>query len=83
MGSNPTADIFRCRCLFLNLSTSKSLVSEHQAAIAQLGERQTEDLEVPGSIPGLGIFWQCYFICVIGLSLAVFEFNVKTLWPSG
>ena len=25
------------------------------AAIAQLGERQTEDLEVPGSIPGLGI----------------------------
>ena len=27
-----------------------------QAAIAQLGERQTEDLEVPGSIPGLGIF---------------------------
>ena len=26
------------------------------AAIAQLGERQTEDLKVPGSIPGLGIF---------------------------
>ena len=25
-----------------------------QAAIAQLGERQTEDLKVPGSIPGLG-----------------------------
>ena len=24
------------------------------AAIAQLGERQTEDLKVPGSIPGLG-----------------------------
>ena len=27
----------------------------HQAAIAQLGEHQTEDLKVPGSIPGLGI----------------------------
>jgi hypothetical protein len=27
-----------------------------RAAIAQLGERQTEDLTVPGSIPGLGIF---------------------------
>ena len=27
------------------------------AAIAQLGERQTEDLKVPGSIPGGGIFW--------------------------
>ena len=26
-----------------------------QAAIAQLGERQTEDLKVPGSTPGLGI----------------------------
>ena len=26
------------------------------AVIAQLGERQTEDLEVPGSIPGLGIY---------------------------
>ena len=37
------------------------------AAIAQLGERQTEDLKVPGSIPGLGTFlwtfgfysWRC------------------------
>ena len=27
------------------------------AAIAQLGERQTEDLEVPSSIPGHGKFW--------------------------
>ena len=26
------------------------------AGIAQLGERQTEDLKVPGSIPGHGIF---------------------------
>ena len=26
-----------------------------EAAIAQLGERQTEDLKVPGSIPGLGM----------------------------
>ena len=30
---------------------------EIAAAIAQLGERQTEDLKVPGSIPGLGIFF--------------------------
>ena len=28
-----------------------------EAAIAQLGERQTEDLKVPGSIPGLGMFF--------------------------
>ena len=32
------------RCLF-----------EYQAAIAQLGERQTEYLEVSGSIPSLGM----------------------------
>ena len=30
--------------------------SNSEAAIAQLGERQTEDLEVPGSIPGFGNF---------------------------
>ena len=29
------------------------------AAIAQLGERQTEDLKVPGSIPGLGMVGVC------------------------
>ena len=29
------------------------------ADIAQLGERQTEDLKVPGSIPGVGI---CFFL---------------------
>ena len=28
------------------------------AAIAQLGERQTEDLKVPGSIPGLRMIFQ-------------------------
>ena len=28
--------------------------TDNMAAIAQLGERQTEDLKVPGSIPGLG-----------------------------
>ena len=32
------------------------MLNFEKAAIAQLGERQTEDLEVPGSIPGLGIF---------------------------
>ena len=32
--------------------------SNRQAEIAQLGERQTEDLKVPGSIPGLGTFEQ-------------------------
>ena len=30
------------------------LQKRDRAAIAQLGERQTEDLKVPGSIPGRG-----------------------------
>ena len=34
---------------------------KHQAAIAQLGERQTEDLKVPGLIPGLGILSHVFF----------------------
>ena len=40
-----------------NYTTDASLVKHKQpAALAQLGERQTEDLKVPGSIPGGGIF---------------------------
>ena len=31
-------------------------MAKNTAAIAQLGERQTEDLKVSGSIPGLGNF---------------------------
>ncbi len=41
--------------LALFLSAPKNR-SDTKAAIAQLGERQTEDLKVPGSIPGLGTF---------------------------
>ena len=35
------------------------MVRKLDASIAQLGERQTEDLKVPGSIPGRGIL--CLF----------------------
>ena len=38
-----------------SLATLCALQRRLTAAIAQLGERQTEDLKVPGSIPGLGI----------------------------
>ena len=38
--------------MFINATTR--LLS--QASIAQSGERQTEDLKVPGSIPGRGMF---------------------------
>ena len=38
------------------LNSELAFEDRMSAAIAQLGERQTEDLKVPGSIPGLGIF---------------------------
>ena len=42
------------------------------AEIAQLGERQTEDLKVPGSIPGFGIsFLLSYSLAFIFLSLCL------------
>ena len=44
------------RLLVLSISSSWRSI---QAAIAQLGERQTEDLKVPGSIPGLGRAMHC------------------------
>ena len=41
--------------MITNYTTDASLVKHKQpAALAQLGERQTEDLKVPGSIPGGG-----------------------------
>ena len=56
MGSNPTADILDWRrfsqCHYEICPREQT--SSVSAAIAQLGERQTEDLEVLGSIPGLG-----------------------------
>ena len=39
------------------------------AAIAQLGERQTEDLKVPGSIPGLGMFFCVVFVARVVLGV--------------
>ena len=39
---------------------AKTKSSDCIAEIAQLGERQTEDLKVPGSIPGHGrYFFKC------------------------
>ena len=43
--------------------------------IAQLGERQTEDLEVPGSIPGHGIIAMANALGVICVTVAVFRFR--------
>ena len=42
------------------------------AAIAQLGERQTEDLKVPGSIPGGGSFFH--------IALLFFFYQKKKKW---
>ena len=44
-----------------NVVNVKRIRIEDMAAIAQLGERRTEDLKVPGSIPGLGIALDSWF----------------------
>ena len=48
------------------------------AAIAQLGERQTEDLKVPGSIPGGGIVFFCF-----SLTRRMLKDNEKKTPPAG
>ena len=43
-----------------------------QASIAQSGERQTEDLKVPGSIPGRGTVLLIFSsICQVALKIIV------------
>ena len=67
VGSNPTAVVY-IRALLAEWSKAADLSSVifgcvgsnptgcmyKEASLAQLGERQTEDLKVPGSIPGGG-----------------------------
>ena len=64
VGSTPGAVTSQPSCAQPNSKNAPKLgvafiglpvVTTPTAAIAQLGERQTEDLKVPGSIPGLGI----------------------------
>ena len=47
-----------------------TFVTTITAGIAQLGERQTEDLKVRGSIPGLGI---SFFLCLESLPFPIPE----------
>ena len=54
------------------------------ADIAQLGERQTEDLKVPGSIPGVGNFR--FFVVPAGRrrnKLSTSGRRTMASWPSG
>ncbi len=58
-GSNPAQILLDC---FLRCS---NMSHNNLAAIAQLGERQTEDLKVPGSIPGGGIHFCTQDMCLL------------------
>ena len=54
----PTVILHQC-CSFSPVYSKEQAfegIRKQGAVIAQLGERQTEDLEVPGSIPGHGKF---------------------------
>lgn len=42
---------------YISSIIKKNVLEISKAPVAQLGEHKTEDLRVPGSIPGLGIFW--------------------------
>ena len=48
-----------------HLPFGSSAVASPTVAIAQLGERQTEDLKVPGSIPGVGSLGGACLHCVV------------------
>ena len=57
-----TLNIFKLYFQILISFYGNIVTSYYQVAvIAQLGERQTEDLKVPGSIPGRGSFGQFIF----------------------
>ena len=59
VGSIPTGGaLLDLPCMDRNrrLPSVRLAIPSQQAALAQLGERQTEDLKVPGSIPGGGTF---------------------------
>ena len=67
----------------ITMCFNKMLNTFQPAAVAQLGERQTEDLKVPGSIPGLGIFSH-YFLHILSVSnrkniLLLFSCTMKNL----
>ena len=46
-----TEKIYRHILILGTIAADPNLLAHLQAGIAQLGERQTEDLKVPGSIP--------------------------------
>ena len=50
------------------------------AEIAQLGERQTKDLKVPGSIPALGSVWSPFNS---HKSVVLFRGGIAAVWSSG
>ena len=54
-----------------------NLVRSSNAGIAQLGERQTEDLKVPGSIPGHG---SIFFFIITHTCIANDDGNMGCLY---
>ena len=56
---------FICEISDFGLAVVPSGNADVIAAIAQLGERQTEDLKVPGSIPGPGSFGNACLHCLV------------------
>ena len=64
-------------------SPTEGVFCKHCAALAQLGERQTEDLKVPGSIPGGGTFWFASFWSRAAIIGSPFSAIATPPWPNG
>ena len=58
------------------------LLNRLNAAIAQLGERQTEDLKVPGSIPGGGSNTAAAYVIHASLVYYYYYSGCKSFWVS-
>ena len=65
------------------LVAPRSMCTQPAAAIAQLGERQTEDLKVPGSIPGRGmnLFFDFLFYFQSFLDTAKIQLSLEKFSP--
>ena len=83
-GSSPSRNIFLLSCNVMCVTHGDDCVGDAVFAdIAQLGERQTEDLKVPGSIPGVGIFLFWKRKPLSSQKLSTMRRRTMASWPSG
>ena len=81
VGSNPTRSILASYCFNFHADDLKSKLTDDRGSSqnSQLGERQTEDLKVPGSMPSSGIMHSWHLPSVLNrIGTKAFSQAVKT-----